>query len=1264
MGKKVPMTYRMWYGVGPGDTLKRNFISPPREYSLFPFWSWNDTLDADNIRFQIDEMLDKGVFGAFMHARVGLDESKTPYFSRGWWSAIKAAVEYGSKKKFYTLLYDENTWPSGSAGGRVVASNPEFVKKGLKVEKWEIAGPQDIKLAFTAKPLAIFAVRFSYGRNIDPETILDLTEEEGRIWAVPAGEWSIMAFIEVRGKGVQIDYLKKEAVARFLQITHDEYYRRVGQYFGKTIPGIFFDEIHADLEGTEIVWTDSFLQKFRQIKGYDLRSNLPLLIYYGGEKTPKVRCDYFDVFSTLYTEAWFAQIAEWCGTHGIWLTGHTIETIRDYRSQGNYFRTWVPVQIPGTDNEDYRYSFPRRVRWFKPKQLSSLCHVQGKRRAMVEALGGGGWVIPLEEYKIGLSLLGVYGLNFFVPHLFSYSTDRPQTMDDFPPSWFFQNPYWKYFKKLADFARRVSYMGTQGKHVCDVAILYPITTLHAQGVEKKDDVGTLGGGETGDVLEVQYNGVQEILLENLIDYDILDPEAMIQSEIRNAKITIADEKYAVVILPPLTTVGRDVAKKLSAFIENGGAVIALNTLPTASADKGENDGYVIQVFKEIFGFDPRSMRIGYHEFDASSQEEFIGRTNARGGRAFFTKHLEHVPEIIASCIEKDVIVVDGDAGGLRVLHRRVKNRHVYFIVNERRVCKSLKVSFRDGNQPERWNPETGDAEEISNYMVVDGRVEIPLTLEPWEACYIVLRSSRKDTPPYMISRTDLQGARISNFRKNSVTIEGWRQSDTRRASVEVTGKNGTAFRHEAAFRGGPRPILLDGKWEFVVTPKVLDREWTTKLDTTVIDIPVMRFGAERKNEDGLKLRWNQPGFDDTGWKQIKISDASSKQKGCRRYLSSWDGAWINYYRYDRHWGTLGGMTVHFKRELLLEKNIASARLEVAADKSYELLVNGNVIGSGSIDQATNVFDIGTVLRKGKNNIWLKVDQCRGLLLQGRIKFTDGTLFDLISDNHWLASVDEGVWLPAFPYIYPPLGPWGEIPRCDRKTTFPVVLWYRQVLPTGAKALGALNISGEYEIYVNVKALKLSQQSKESDIGELTFKSNNRKNVLAIKVIAEGYDDGILDPIPVLCGRRKVALGSWTEQGLSWYSGKAVYSNIFDVPRGYLGRNRRLILDLGRVCYCAEIWMNGDLVTYRPWPPYLIEVTDHIRPGCNQLEIVVANLLANQMQWDIHDISLTDLRSRFMHEGAVLRESDCLTSGLLGPVRVIPLQKEKVSVPVL
>ena len=67
-------------------------------------------------------------------------------------------------------------------------------------------------------------------------------------------------------------------------------------------------------------------------------------------------------------------------------------------------------------------------------------------------------------------------------------------------------------------------------------------------------------------------------------------------------------------------------------------------------------------------------------------------------------------------------------------------------------------------------------------------------------------------------------------------------------------------------------------------------------------------------------------------------------------------------------------------------------------------------------------------------------------------------------------------------------------------------------------------------------------------------------------------------------------------------------------------------------------------------------TKHAKPGDNRLAIVVANLLANQMHWDIFDDVKGELMNRKWHDGNIRRDAWCLQSGLIGPVRILGLRK--------
>ena len=97
------------------DTLR----SPAylRPFRPIPFWSWNDELDTKRLCEQIEWMHEMGIGGFFMHARGGLI---TEYLGEDWMRCCDACCEKAAALDMDAYMYDENGWPSGFAGGKLL----------------------------------------------------------------------------------------------------------------------------------------------------------------------------------------------------------------------------------------------------------------------------------------------------------------------------------------------------------------------------------------------------------------------------------------------------------------------------------------------------------------------------------------------------------------------------------------------------------------------------------------------------------------------------------------------------------------------------------------------------------------------------------------------------------------------------------------------------------------------------------------------------------------------------------------------------------------------------------------------------------------------------------------------------------------------------------------------------------------------------------------------------------------------------------------
>ena len=118
----------------PSDRIKQEFISPSVEYRGKPFWSWNGELRGEELVRQAHVMKEMGLGGYFMHSRSGLI---TEYLGEEWFDLINQVADAAEADGMEAWLYDEDRWPSGSAGGKVTV-DPQYRMKSLYVYESDI----------------------------------------------------------------------------------------------------------------------------------------------------------------------------------------------------------------------------------------------------------------------------------------------------------------------------------------------------------------------------------------------------------------------------------------------------------------------------------------------------------------------------------------------------------------------------------------------------------------------------------------------------------------------------------------------------------------------------------------------------------------------------------------------------------------------------------------------------------------------------------------------------------------------------------------------------------------------------------------------------------------------------------------------------------------------------------------------------------------------------------------------------------------------
>jgi len=126
--------------INDSDLLLELMPDPPAEYRSAPLWDWNDSITEEGIAFQMNEFKKAGIGGVFVHPRPGLI---TEYLSDNWNQLFDFTVKTARELGMHVWIYDENSYPSGFAGGHVPAEMPDSYQNGtgLSMEVQEIFEP-------------------------------------------------------------------------------------------------------------------------------------------------------------------------------------------------------------------------------------------------------------------------------------------------------------------------------------------------------------------------------------------------------------------------------------------------------------------------------------------------------------------------------------------------------------------------------------------------------------------------------------------------------------------------------------------------------------------------------------------------------------------------------------------------------------------------------------------------------------------------------------------------------------------------------------------------------------------------------------------------------------------------------------------------------------------------------------------------------------------------------------------------------------------
>ena len=681
------------------------FQSPPAQYRGHAMWNFNlATLNEKDIISGIEEMAHLNYGGFFIEAggRPQPGQGVT-FLSPEYFRFYKLAIEEAKKQGLEMILYDDYAFPTGTVGGQMLAQHPEYVAKSLDMSEKDVTGPATAELT-VPQGIYIGAVMM----NRDTFSLLDVSDRkltDSVKFQVPAGNWKMMVFYLTGGKARVVDYLDEKAMSVFISMTYEKYQQNFGDEFGKLIKQTFYDE--PSMHHADRMWTPGFNAQFQKRYGYSPMKYYPALWYDIGPQTAAARNALWGFRAQLFAENFIKRLDDWCAAHHLEFGGHLDqeEPLNPTPLNGDLLKVFEHQTLPtvddiwwyGRSNPSYKIVTSAAFNFDHP-----ICRAE-TYAAYRGLTGKFAFQVAMDQFAMGI--------NYQIPAR-TVQPKRPE---------------------LNDYVGRLSYLLQHGRHVADIAVLYPIAALRTQyrqvggiefplkpGEQPPQVMETAYAREGGFAYGVDYQDIGEALFRGLrVDYTYLHPDVLVDKCSVDASHRLVlnnrenREEYRVLILPAGDTLSAAAAARIREFYQKGGAVIATGLLPTRSAEFGK-DKEVQQAMDDVFGKadvkraqDRQNFYVFWYEV----------KKNQAGGQAIFlpTVHpwlLDYALKLLLP--QRDVDIQQPIAplrkgneyeGALTYIHKVKEGRDIYFFANS--TSQPVDTKLRGVKSLTVWNPHTG-----------------------------------------------------------------------------------------------------------------------------------------------------------------------------------------------------------------------------------------------------------------------------------------------------------------------------------------------------------------------------------------------------------------------------------------------------------------------------------------------------------------------------------------------------------------------------
>jgi hypothetical protein len=698
---------------------------PPPEYGPEPYYGLNGNVSVAQVERDLNTLHNLGFQAVTVQAGFNMPFA---YLSPEYFAFFRKFVEEAKQRNMRVWIVDDAGYPSGFAGGKFTTEKPELRMQALEVEeKIAVAGGTTLHKELPAAVVSAAVV----GQN---GAAMPLALHGNTLdWTAPAGNWTVLLVdhefrtsptrSDTNPKRVKDteqsleDYLDPAATRQYLEFTHEQYKKYVGDEFGKTIMGFRGDEPDYSIAG--LPWTPKFFARFKEIKGYDVQPYAALFAQTPSRRDPgvdihltpeqgRIKGDYYDVFSQMLAAGFFEPQGEWCAANHLEYQVHLNHEEMEMElthSEGSFFRDMRWVEVPGIDAiwhqiwKDTISDYPRLA--------SSVAHVDGRPRAFTESFAAYRPAPDVEMARYILNEQFVRGVNLVEMMYFPATSAGPRTA----PSYMGQPG----FADLTAYVQRMSYLMSMGRPDATVALYLPSMSMWL-GNDKSDE---------------QFVSAEQLLSEHQIDFDIVDENALATglNALPGAFETLSGNRYRTVILPAPLVLPAAAETRLMAFARGGGKVVFLGGTPQWIAGRTIRDARTATAKEFSWA----------NVVDAQLPPTPTPPAEPPSAPPAPQIVPAEVLAALKSAVIAPVVAIDAPDPALRVMKRRWRDADAYLFFNEgAHVSKHTVTLMAKGRVVETWDPQTGSVTKL-DATESGGHPVIQLDLEPYATRVLVVR---------------------------------------------------------------------------------------------------------------------------------------------------------------------------------------------------------------------------------------------------------------------------------------------------------------------------------------------------------------------------------------------------------------------------------------------------------------------------------------------------------------------------------------------